>query len=78
MCGEPLCCRKVNGLANGTRAAGKWGDYQCDLNLNLLDNLLSHFSQLSPRPDAVFWTGFVLFFYLFIIIILELIKSLQR
>jgi len=32
-CGKPLCCRSDSGLPqmNGG-AAGKWGDYKCDLN----------------------------------------------
>ena len=32
-CGKPLCCRSDSGLPqmNG-QAAGKWGDFKCDLN----------------------------------------------
>ena len=32
-CGKPLCCRSDSGKAPSIeRAAGKWGDYKCDLN----------------------------------------------
>jgi len=36
-------------------AAGKWGDYKCDLNEVML---FSFFEQLrSMNPDVVFWAG---------------------
>jgi len=32
-CGKPLCCRSDSGPAPTTeRTAGKWGDFNCDLN----------------------------------------------
>eukprot|EP01111_Echinosteliopsis_oligospora_P011657 TRINITY_DN3898_c0_g1_i1.p1 TRINITY_DN3898_c0_g1~~TRINITY_DN3898_c0_g1_i1.p1 ORF type:complete len:568 (-),score=132.38 TRINITY_DN3898_c0_g1_i1:24-1727(-) len=57
-CGEPLCCREVNGPApDNSSSAGPWGNYNCDLNPALLDNLMSHLSSLQPQPDFIFWTG---------------------
>lgn len=56
-CGEPLCCRAANGMVDNSAAAGKWGSYQCDLNINLLENLLDHWKTMDVKPDAVFWTG---------------------
>lgn len=40
-CGKPLCCRVDSGLApTKERAAGKWGDYRCDLNEITMKNML--------------------------------------
>lgn len=57
-CGEPLCCRAVNGYGKTPNTtAGKWGDYLCDLNLALLENLADHWQTMPNKPDFVFWTG---------------------
>lgn len=56
-CGKPLCCRSDSGLPEFTElAAGKWGDYNCDLNERTLKNMLS-FIKDGVKPDAVFWGG---------------------
>jgi sphingomyelin phosphodiesterase len=49
-CGEPLCCRPPNGAPPpGKRAAGFWGDYNCDSTIHLLDNLFSHLKNISSQ-----------------------------
>ena len=56
-CGKPLCCRSDSGKPeNPENAAGKWGDYRCDLNEKTLKNMLS-FIKDAIKPDAVFWGG---------------------
>jgi hypothetical protein len=40
VCGQPLCCREVNGKGNETwNTAGAWGDYHCDLPYNAAESL---------------------------------------
>jgi sphingomyelin phosphodiesterase len=57
-CGEPLCCRPPNGAPPpGKRAAGFWGDYNCDSTIHLLDNLFSHLKNISSQFDWVYMTG---------------------
>ncbi len=68
-CKEPLCCRPSNGFGVGDKAAGKWGDYQCDLNIALLDNLVSFWQNMNPKPDYVFWTGYALYIRFFVLLI---------
>lgn len=56
-CGKPLCCRSDSGLApTAERAAGKWGDFKCDLNTLTLGNMLSHIKD-NVKPDLVMWAG---------------------
>jgi sphingomyelin phosphodiesterase len=56
-CGKPLCCRSDSGLApTAERAAGKWGDFKCDLNTLTLDSMLSHIKN-EVKPDLVMWAG---------------------
>lgn len=56
-CGRPVCCRAESGLPNSTaNAAGKWGDFNCDIPPIVLENLFSHLST-EVKPDAVFWGG---------------------
>eukprot|EP01137_Pigoraptor_chileana_P007391 Opistho-2@52926 len=56
-CGEPLCCRPPNGPGTGATSAGKWGDYNCDTPLALLENALETASKMTPPIDYIFWTG---------------------
>jgi hypothetical protein len=40
-CGKPLCCRTDSGPApSDDKRAGKWGDFNCDLNQRTFDSLL--------------------------------------
>jgi sphingomyelin phosphodiesterase len=56
-CGKPLCCRSDSGLpSDPSQAAGKWGDYNCDLNELTLKNLLSYIND-EVKPDVVMWGG---------------------
>lgn len=56
-CHMPVCCRSDSGLPETPdKAAGKWGDYQCDIPSITLNNLFSHLSN-DVKPDAVFWGG---------------------
>lgn len=43
-CGEPVCCRVVDGsVASNATAAGKWGDYRkCDAPKILIENAFQH------------------------------------
>lgn len=46
ICGEPLCCRENDGFTNQSyAAAGKWGDYRCDLPKRTFENFLDHISK---------------------------------
>jgi len=55
-CGKPLCCRSDSGPPKSPQnAAGKWGDYKCDLNEGTLKNLLQQIK--SMNPDFVMWGG---------------------
>lgn len=59
-CPRPLCCREVCGVPPpGSRAAGPWGDYNCDTPIPLLDNLFDQLNSLDPKPDFLIYTGFV-------------------
>ena len=56
-CGKPLCCRSDSGKApTAARSAGKWGDYNCDLNTLTLASMLSEIKN-EIKPDVVFWAG---------------------
>lgn len=55
-CGKPVCCRSDSGLPKDpSKAAGKWGDYKCDLNERMLLTMLDKIR--SMNPDVVFWVG---------------------
>lgn len=57
VCQMPVCCRSSSGLpATPDNAAGKWGDYNCDIPPRTLQSLLDHISH-EVKPDAVFWGG---------------------
>lgn len=46
-CGEPLCCRPGDGLADSPgKAAGYWGDYRnCDTPVGTIRHALKHISE---------------------------------
>jgi sphingomyelin phosphodiesterase len=57
-CGEPLCCRAPNPAAT-RRAAGPFGDFNCDAPRQLLEDLYTYAARstgLFPI-DYVLWTG---------------------
>jgi len=57
-CGEPLCCRKTDGLApKGVTPAGKFGYYNCDTPVVTLDNLFQHIKDYHKDIDYIIWTG---------------------
>ncbi|EGC30266.1 hypothetical protein DICPUDRAFT_158024 [Dictyostelium purpureum] len=57
-CGEPLCCRAVNGPGKGSNAAGKWGHYSCDVNLLMVGSMFEFIeNEFGNEIDMVFWTG---------------------
>jgi hypothetical protein len=48
-CNKPLCCRDmVVTRADKFRAAGKWGDYNCDTTQVLLEDLFNMLKTFSP------------------------------
>mmetsp|Transcript_5628 Transcript_5628/g.6362 ORF Transcript_5628/g.6362 Transcript_5628/m.6362 type:complete len:443 (-) Transcript_5628:63-1391(-) len=56
-CGEIVCCKQ--GLKPPTKEsekAGKWGDYLCDANPMILDQIKHSFNQ-TGEPDLFMWTG---------------------
>jgi len=56
-CEMPVCCRSTSGLpSTSDKAAGKWGDIQCDIPPRTLQNLLDHLSN-DVKPYAVLWGG---------------------
>lgn len=56
-CGKPLCCRSDSGPATSPEnAAGKWGDYKCDLKEETMISLLQQIKN-EIKPDAVLWGG---------------------
>lgn len=56
-CGHYVCCRSESGLPHSPdKAAGKWGDFQCDIPLVTLENMLDYVKN-EVKPDAVFWGG---------------------
>lgn len=55
-CTKPICCRSDSGKAvNSSMAAGKWGDYKCDLNEPMMLDFFGHLREMNP--DAVIWAG---------------------
>lgn len=56
-CNKPLCCRSDSGAPDSPdKAAGKWGNYQCDLNEIALKNMLE-FIKDELKPDLLLWGG---------------------
>lgn len=58
-CGEPLCCRKPDGIAPPTKkGAGRWGSQAtCDTPFITLDSLFSHLRDIKDQFDYVIFTG---------------------
>eukprot|EP01133_Synstelium_polycarpum_P004085 gene4085-4761_t len=57
-CGYPICCRAEYGQGHGNTSAGRWGDYHCDVNLEMVHYMLNDLTKVKGiRPDYVFWTG---------------------
>lgn len=55
-CGEPDCCRRVQGMATGSDVAcGYWGDHAGDTPTVIVDSMLAFASGLNP--DFVMLTG---------------------
>lgn len=51
-CGEPICCRPPDGPApagNGTRVAGRYGDYNCDTPITVMNLLMETLKELDPH-----------------------------
>ena len=57
-CGDPLCCRPPNPVAT-RRAAGRFGDFNCDAPRELLEDLLDYAAnRAGVGPIShVLWTG---------------------
>ncbi len=43
--------------ASGWRAAGKWGDYKCDVPHRTVLNLFEHLKATQDQFDWIYWTG---------------------
>lgn len=57
VCGKVACCRSDSGMGKTPETrAGKWGDYNCDLNERALDSMLEYIKN-EIKPDAVLWGG---------------------
>ena len=54
-CGEPLCCRAADGLAQSpAKSAGPWGDYRnCDTPVSSLNSALDHIVQTHPNVSIL-------------------------
>lgn len=61
-CNFPICCRD-NGPAQiikeGSRLAGKWGDYKCDIPHRTLKHMFDYIAdnQDTLKVDFLTWTG---------------------
>ena len=57
-CDAYLCCRESSGFPTkeGDKAAGYWGDYECDMPIHTFANMLD-FIASDVQPDMLFWTG---------------------
>lgn len=57
-CDAYLCCRAATGYPSkeGDKAAGYWGDYECDMPIHTFANMLD-FIASDVQPDMLFWTG---------------------
>lgn len=56
-CNEPLCCRIPNKPGSGSKAAGFWGDYNCDVPYHTVVNLMENLQNRNSEFDWVYWTG---------------------
>ena len=57
-CGEPICCRKENGFPKDPKnAAGKYGDFRCDLANITMHSFFDFAETFKDEVDLIFWTG---------------------
>ena len=59
-CNFPICCRD-NGPEQqnleGSRVAGKWGDYNCDIPLITLQKMFEKIASMQNELDFITWVG---------------------
>lgn len=56
-CNDIVCCRSTSGdPQTPDQAAGKWGDYRCDANPKLFEQVKYTFN-MTGSPDFIVWTG---------------------
>lgn len=56
-CTKVLCCRSDSGLpTDPSKAAGKWGDYNCDIPIWTLETMFDYIRE-DTKPDAILWGG---------------------
>lgn len=56
-CDGVFCCRAESGMpTDPAKQAGPWGEYNCDLPVQTLQNMLEHIRDV-VKPDLFFWTG---------------------
>jgi sphingomyelin phosphodiesterase len=52
-----MCCRPENGYTSDPLlAAGKYGNYKCDIPQSMLVSMLEY-ARDEIKPDGLFWTG---------------------
>jgi sphingomyelin phosphodiesterase len=51
------CCREYDVPIKPYRKAGKWGDYNCDTPIDLVEATMSWLNRTHPDIDFVIWTG---------------------
>lgn len=57
-CNEPICCRVNNGIpSDPSHAAGKYGDYNCDLAPSTMNLFFDYIASIKDEYDLIFWTG---------------------
>jgi len=56
-CGKTTCCRADSGPPrHPSEAAGKWGDYLCDIPERTMDSMFD-FIYKDVKPDFALWGG---------------------
>ncbi|CAH1175864.1 unnamed protein product [Phaedon cochleariae] len=56
-CGYPTCCKKGLGNPIGSKPAGVWGDYECDVPPWMFGTTLDHIKYAHKDIDIVYFTG---------------------
>ncbi|CAI2362825.1 unnamed protein product [Moneuplotes crassus] len=57
VCDEISCCKVSSGVPSDPHhRAGKWGDYNCDANPRILDQIKYSVAEIG-EPDMILWTG---------------------
>eukprot|EP00698_Gefionella_okellyi_P024910 TRINITY_DN8933_c0_g1_i2.p1 TRINITY_DN8933_c0_g1~~TRINITY_DN8933_c0_g1_i2.p1 ORF type:complete len:387 (+),score=48.61 TRINITY_DN8933_c0_g1_i2:162-1322(+) len=54
-CGDVLCCRAED--VRGTRLAGPYGDYNCDVPIDTVHSMLQFIKKMPDHIDFVLWSG---------------------